>query len=69
MLDYQKMFIVCFVLVFASILLIGLVESVIKKHKAKKKYFAELKRENKQLKDKIYRLKFNAELRGVNLYV
>ena len=51
MLDYQKaviMFLACFVL---SVLVIGFVESRIKKHKEKKEAFAKLERENKLLKE------------------
>ena len=69
MLDYQKaviMFLVCFVL---AVLVIGFVESRAKKHKAKKEAYAKLEKENKQLKDTIYRLRFCEELRGVKLDV
>lgn len=67
MLDYQIIVILFLVYMFLSIIMIGFIESIIKKHKTKKKAFDELVRENKQLKDKIYRLKFNAELRGLKL--
>lgn len=67
MLDYQIMVILFFVCLILSTLVIGLIESAIMKHKAKKEAFAKLVRENQCLKDKIYRLKFNAELRGLKL--
>lgn len=67
MLDYQIIVILFLVNMLLGILMIGFIESIIKKHKAEKKAFDELVRENKQLKDKIYRLKFNAELRGLKL--
>lgn len=69
MLDYQKaviMFLASFIL---AVLVIGFVESRVKKHKAKKEAYAKLEKENKMLKDKIYRLRFNAELRGAKLDV
>ena len=53
-------FLACFIL---ATIIIGLIE----KHKAKKKAFAALVKENKQLKDEVYRLKFNAKLRGWNI--
>jgi len=67
MLDYQIMVILFFVCLILSTLVIGLIDSAIMKHKAKKEAFAELERKNKQLKDVIYRLKFNTELRGLNI--
>ena len=67
MLDYQIAVIIFFALLLLSIIVVGLIEEAIRKHKAKKNYFAELERENKQLKDKLYRLKFNAELRGLKI--
>ena len=69
MFDYQKIFVLCFVIWFLSMILVALIESVIKKHKAKKKAFAELVKENQRLEEKIYSLKFQAKLRGVNLDV
>lgn len=69
MLDYQIAVIVFFAGLFLSTLVIGLIESAIKKHKAKKEYFENLIKENKQLKEKNYRLKFNAELRGLKIDV
>ena len=69
MLDYQKVVVVFFVCFLLSIMLIGLIGSAIKKHKAKKEYFAKLERENEQLREKIYRAKFNAELRGLKIDV
>ena len=69
MLDYQIAVIIFFVSFILSIIVIGLIEEAIKKYKAKKKAFAELVRENKRLKDKIYSLKFQAELRGVKIDV
>ena len=65
--DYQIIVILFFVYVFVSLIVGELIEKAIKKHKAKKKAHAELVRENKQLKDKLYRLKFNAELRGLTI--
>lgn len=67
MLDYQIAVIIFFALLLLSILVIGLIESAIKKHKAKKEAVAQLVRENKQLKNKIYSLKFRAELRGLKI--
>lgn len=67
MLDYQIFFILFFLLMFVSILVVGSIDEAIKKHKAKKQYFENLIKENKQLKEKIYRLKFNAELRGLKI--
>lgn len=69
MLDYQKIVISFFLFMFVSIIVVGLIELAIKKHKAKKQYFENLIRENRQLKEKIYRLKFNAELRGLKIDV
>ena len=69
MLNYQIAVILFFIGLLLSITVIGLIEMAIKKRKAKKAAFAELVRENKQLKDKIYRLKFNAELRGLKIDV
>jgi hypothetical protein len=67
MLDYQIIVILFFALLLLSIIVIGLIESAIKKHKAKKEAVAQLVRENKQLKNKIYSLKFRAELRGLKI--
>ena len=67
MLDYQIAVIIFFALLLLSIIVVGLIEEAIRKHKAKKKYFEKLEKENEQLKDKIYRLKFNAELRGLKI--
>ena len=67
MLDYQIAVIFIFVWLILSVLITGLIETAIKKHKAKKQAFAELEKENKQLKDKLYSLKFQAELRGFKL--
>ena len=67
MLDYQIAVIIFFALLLLSIVVVGLIETAIKKHKAKKEYFKNLIKENKQLKDKIYKLKFNAELRGLKI--
>lgn len=69
MLDYQIAVIIFFALLLLSIVVVGLIESAIKKHKAKKEYFENLINENKLLKEKIYRLKFNAELRGLSIDV
>ena len=68
MLDYQIIVILFLVYMLLSIIVIGLIDLAIKKHKARKKAIYELVRENKRLKDKIYSLKFQAELRGVKLY-
>lgn len=67
MLDYQIAVIIFFALLLLSIMVVGSIEEAIRKHKAKKKYFENLIKENQQLKDKIYRLKFNAELRGLKI--
>lgn len=67
--DYQIAVIIFFALLLLSIVVVGLIETAIKKHKAKKEYFENLIKENKQLKDKIYKLKFNAELRGLKIDV
>ena len=67
MLDYQIAVIIFFALLLLSIIVVGSIEEAIRKHKAKKKYFENLIKENQQLKDKIYRLKFNAELRGLKI--
>ena len=69
MLDYQIAVIIFFALLLLSIIVVGSIEEAIRKHKAKKEYFENLIKENKQLKDTIYRLKFNAELRGAKLDV
>ena len=65
MLDYQKIVIAVFIGLILSTLIIGLIE----KNKANKEYIAELERKNEQLREKIYRLKFNAELRGLKIDV
>lgn len=65
--DYQIIVILFFLFMIISTILIGFIESRIKKHKAKKEYFENLIRENKRLKDRIYRLEFNAELRGLKI--
>ena len=67
--DYQIAVITFFVCMLASIIIFGLIDKAVKRHRAKKEAYAELERKNKQLEDKIYRLKFQAELRGVNLDV
>ena len=67
--DYQIAVITFFVCMLLSIIVFGLIEKAVKRHRAKKEAYAELERKNKQLEDKIYRLKFQAELRGVNLDV
>jgi hypothetical protein len=67
MLDYQIAVIIFFALLLLSIIVVGSIDEAIKKYKAKKEYFENLIRENKQLKEKIYRLKFNAELRGLKI--
>ena len=67
MLDYQIAVIIFFALLLLSIIVVGSIEEAIRKHKAKKEYFKKLEKENEQLKDKIYRLKFNAELRGLRI--
>ena len=67
MLDYQIAVIIFFAWLLLSIIVVGFIEKLIKKHKAKKKYFENLIKENKQLKDKLYRWKFNAELRGLKI--
>ena len=69
MLDYQIMVILIFGCFLLSTTVIGVVGSIIKKHKSKKQIIADLERENRLLKDKIYSLKFQAKLRGVNLDV
>lgn len=67
MLDYQTSVIIFFASFLLSIIVIGLIESAIKKHKAKKEAFAALVRENKWLRYKLYSLKFQAELRGLKI--
>lgn len=67
MFDYQIAVILFFVYMLLSIIVTILTKSAIKKHKAKKEILAELVKENKQLKDKIYRLRLNAELRGLKI--
>lgn len=67
MLDYQIIVVSFLVYMFLSIIVVGLIASAIKKRKARKEAFAKLERENQQLKGKIYRLKFNAELRGLKI--
>lgn len=67
MLDYQIICVCLLSCLLIPLIVGGLIETAIKKHKAKKEAFAKLVRENKQLKDKIYRLKFNAELRGLRI--
>ena len=69
MLDYQIAVIIFFVSLILSVIVVGLIEEKIKKDKAKKEAFAELVRENKRLRDKIYSLKFQAELRGLKIDV
>jgi hypothetical protein len=69
MISYQLAVIIFFAWLLLSIIVVGLIEEAIKKHKAKKQYFENLIRENKQLKEKIYRMKFNAELRGLKIDV
>ena len=67
--DYQIAVITFLGCMLFSIIIFGLIEKAIKRHRAKKEAYAQLERKNKQLEDKIYRLKFQAELRGVNLDV
>ena len=69
MLVYQKVVILFLGIFILSILVNGLIESAIKKHKAKKEAISKLEKENQQLKDKLYTLKFQAELRGLKLDV
>lgn len=69
MLDYQIAAIIFFALLLLSIVVIGLIETAIKKRKAEKEAFAKLARENQHLKDRLYSLKFQAALRGVNIDV
>ena len=65
--EYQLVTIIFLVGFLLSVLVIGLIESAIKKHKTKKQAIAELEKENKRLKDKLYSIKFQAELRGFKL--
>lgn len=67
MLDYQIIVISFLGALLLSIIVVGSIEEAIRKHKAKKEYFEKLEKENEQLKEKIYRLKFNAELRGLKI--
>lgn len=67
MIDYQIIVISFLGTLLLSIAVVFLIESAIRKHKAKKEYFETLIEENKHLKDKIYRLRFNAELRGLKI--
>ena len=63
MCDYQKIVIIFFGCILMATIAVWLVETAIEKSKERKKAFNELVRENKQLKDKIYTLKFQEELR------
>lgn len=67
MLDYQIAVIIFFVCLLLSIVVVGLIEEAIKKHKEKKRFIEELIKENKQLKHKLYTYKFQAELRGLHI--
>ena len=69
MITYQLAFFCIMAVLILSVLLIGLIETVVKKHKAKKQVIAELEKENKRLQDKLYSIKFQAELRGLNLNI
>ena len=69
MLDYQIAAIIFFASLLLSIVVIGLIEKAIKKRKAEKEAFAKLARENQHLKDRLYSLKFQVALRGVNIDV
>lgn len=64
--DY-KLVVFFLVYMFAVLFLIGLMAEAIKSYKAKKREHAELVKENKRLKDEIYRLKFNLKLRGLKI--
>ena len=65
--DYQLATIIFLVGFILAVLVIGLIELAINKHRAKKQAIAELEKENKRLQDKLYSIKFQAELRGLNL--
>ena len=67
MCDYQKIVIIFFVCLLIATIAVGVVETAIEKSKEKKKAFNKLVRENKQLKDKIYTLKFQEELKGLRI--
>lgn len=69
MLDYQIAVIIFFAYLLLSLIVGSLIGKAIKKHKAKKETIAKLVKENQRLQDKIYRLKFNAELRGLKIDV
>lgn len=69
MISYQLAVLLILVVIILSVLVIGLIESIIKRHKAKKDAFAELERENKMLKNQLYAIKYRAKLKGVDLDV
>lgn len=69
MVTYQIAVILFLIGFILSVLIIGSVESVIKKRKAKKQAIAELEKENKALRNELYALKFRAKLKGVDLDV
>ena len=64
--DYQKAVILFFVFWLLSIVVIGLIESAIKKHKAKKEAFAKLARENETLKKRLSFFELQTELKEVH---
>ena len=69
MISYQLAVLLMLVVIILSVLVIGIVESIIKRHKAKKDSYVELKKENKMLKNQLYAIKYRAKLKGVDLDV
>ena len=69
MVTYQIAVILFLIGFILSVLIIGSVESVIKKRKAKKQAYKDLERKNKVLENELYGLKFRAKLKGVDLDV
>ena len=69
MISYQLAVLLILVVIILSVLVIGLIESIIKRHKAKKDSYAELEKENKLLKNQLYAIKYRAKLKGVDLDV
>ena len=52
-----------------SVLIVGFIEELIKRHKRKKQYIKHLERENKMLNNKIKATQLIAELKGWDLDV
>ena len=66
---YQVLVIGFFVYMLLSLIVTELIVRGIKNRKAKKQAFADLVYENRQLKNEVYSLKFQAKLRGDSLDV